>query len=216
MCRFVFVASLGLLAPASGVRSGSDGGTDGLERLEQGILTEMNKLRADPASFIPALRARLGRFEGKRLRLAEHLLLVTQEGAPAVQEAIDFCKQAGSLGPLKRNQALARAARDHARDLGPAGRTGHRGSDGSSPADRLRRHGKIIKAMAENLAFGDNDARGVVIQLLIDDGVPDRGHRKHIFDPRFKVVGIACGPHAVYRQMCVMDFAGGFVEKGEK
>ena len=37
----------------------------------------------------------------------------------------------------------------------------------------------------------------------------DRGHRDNIFNPRYRLVGGAVGPHKGYRDMCVMDFAGG-------
>jgi hypothetical protein len=52
----------------------------------------------------------------------------------------------------------------------------------------------------------------VVIDLIVDDGVKDRGHRHNIFDPLAKVVGVACGRHDTYGYMCVMDFAGAYVE----
>jgi uncharacterized protein YkwD len=67
--------------------------------------------------------------------------------------------------------------------------------------------------VAENMAFGENPARQVVIQLLVDDGVPDRGHRATILDPSYRVAGAACGPHARYRQMCVIDFAVEYAER---
>ena len=41
-------------------------------------------------------------------------------------------------------------------------------------------------------------------------------HRKNIFNRNFRVTGIAVGPHARAGTMCVMDFATGFVEAGEK
>jgi uncharacterized protein YkwD len=49
----------------------------------------------------------------------------------------------------------------------------------------------------------------VIESLLIDDGVRDRGHRRNIFDPSSRVVGIACGPHPRYTATCVIVQAGG-------
>jgi hypothetical protein len=56
----------------------------------------------------------------------------------------------------------------------------------------------------------------IVMTLIVDQGVRDRGHRRNIFYRYFKVGGAACGPHARYGTMCVIDFAEGFVEKGDK
>jgi uncharacterized protein YkwD len=67
--------------------------------------------------------------------------------------------------------------------------------------------------MAENIAYGENPAREVVLQLLIDDGVYDRGHRNNLLDPQWTVAGVACGPHRDYRQICVMDYAAGYAER---
>ena len=63
------------------------------------------------------------------------------------------------------------------------------------------------------LPYGENPARDVVIQLLVDDGVPDRGHRNNILDGNWGVEGVACGPHRDYRQICVMNYAVKYVER---
>jgi hypothetical protein len=42
-------------------------------------------------------------------------------------------------------------------------------------------------------------------QLIVDDGVADRGHRSIVFSGELRYAGAACGPHPVYRTMCVID-----------
>ncbi|MBW4490944.1 MAG: hypothetical protein KME12_24530 [Trichocoleus desertorum ATA4-8-CV12] len=57
-----------------------------------------------------------------------------------------------------------------------------------------------------------NHAKWHVIQLLIDDGVKDRGHRKSILKPDYRMTGVACGSHAAYTTMCVMEYATEYKE----
>jgi len=64
--------------------------------------------------------------------------------------------------------------------------------------------------LGENLSYGPSTAREIVIQLLVDDGVAGRGHRKNIFDNRFRVAGAAVGPHATFGAMCAIEFAAAF------
>jgi len=72
--------------------------------------------------------------------------------------------------------------------------------------------GKWIGSAGENISYGYSDAAMIVATLIVDDGVRGRGHRKNIFSRSFAVAGIACGPHTRFGGMCVIDFAGGFVE----
>lgn len=81
------------------------------------------------------------------------------------------------------------------------------------PAVRVNRYGGWEKAIAENISYGPSGARDIVVSLIVDDGVPGRGHRQNIFNPDFRAAGTACGPHAVYGTMCVIDFAGEYREK---
>jgi len=55
----------------------------------------------------------------------------------------------------------------------------------------------------------------VVLQLLIDDGVPSRGHRTNIFDASFIETGIASGPHKVYEMMSTLNYASNFTPNGQ-
>jgi uncharacterized protein YkwD len=78
----------------------------------------------------------------------------------------------------------------------------------------MARFGQHLGYAGENIHYGSRDARSIVIALIVDDGVRGRGHRKNIFSRNFRVTGIAAGPHASYRAMCVMGFASGFIERG--
>jgi len=63
--------------------------------------------------------------------------------------------------------------------------------------------------MGENISFGSyasNAGKRHVLGLVIDDGVPNRGHRTAIYSASYTDVGIALGPHAEYGQMLTMDF----------
>ena len=54
----------------------------------------------------------------------------------------------------------------------------------------------------------------MILQLIVDDGVPSRGHRTNCFKTDFKLVGIASGPHNQYKTTCVFDFAEEFTPNG--
>jgi uncharacterized protein YkwD len=182
-------------------------------RLAVEIHAETNLARSDPAGYASHLEALLARFEDHMLDRPGRPMLRTDEGAAAVREAIEALRLQEPVQPLGWSKGLAGAAADHVRDQGPIGGVEHYGTDGSDPARRAERRGRWVAGMAENIAYGENPAREVVIQLLIDDGVPDRGHRNNILDADWGVEGVACGPHRDYRQICVMDYAVRYVER---
>ncbi len=62
----------------------------------------------------------------------------------------------------------------------------HTGSDGSAPWDRILQFSPAMRFGNENIAGNsrkDISARDIVIQLLIDDGIPGYGHRYNLLDP---------------------------------
>jgi len=181
--------------------------------LARGLVTEANLLRRDPAGYARYLEVMLSRFDGPLLQRPGRPLLRTEEGESAVREAIAALRRTRPMPPLRWSPGLARAAGDHVQDQGPVGGLEHRGSDGSRPARRMSRYGDWRGGVAENIAFGVNSAREVIVQLLVDDGVPARGHRAALLDPGWGYAGAACGAHRDYAQMCVMDFAAQYAER---
>ena len=189
-----FAALFLLLAGTAPVRA---------DDLAAAVHAEINLARTTPRKY-----ARIVAQETKTHRLTE--------GDRAVREAIRFLEKTARLPALKRSPGLRAAARCQVRDQGPVGGVGHLGDDWSTPALRIARFGRWGERMAENIAYGESNARTIVVRLIVDDGVRDRGHRLQIFGREFRHMGVATGPHARYGTMCVIDFAGTFKERADE
>lgn len=188
-----------------------------LTSFEKEIILEINKLRSDPARYATEFIAPLAKqYKQKLLYYPGDMPLLTQEGVSALNECIRELKRQSPLHPLYPDYKLTKAARDHVKDQSKTGRTGHIGSDRSGMRDRIERYGTWQTRIAENIAYGGNSARQIIIYLLIDDGIRDRGHRENFLNPELKIVGVATGRHPEYGIMSVMDFAGSIKSKNNE
>ncbi len=182
---------------------------------EREVIRVINKLRTDPPGFAQEfLEPLLSRYRGNQLVMPGELPLVTHEGVSALREAIRELKNATPVPLLHPDERLSKAAADHMRDQSASGRTGHAGSDGSTFRSRIEKYGSWERILGENIFYGDPGAWAVVVHLVIDDGIPERGHRKNFLNPGFRLAGVASGTHPVWRNVCVIDFAGGFCSEG--
>jgi uncharacterized protein YkwD len=186
-------------------------GADYMTRTEREVVIEMNMMRTDPARYAQKYLVPLrSYYQGHLLKYPGKTAIATNEGPRALEECIRELQRAKPLPCLSPRKGLTLAARDHAQDQGQTGAIGHTGSDGSTMVMRMNRYGRWESSAGENISYGYNEARKIVVALLIDDGVPSRGHRKNLLSSSFNLVGVDIGPHRVYRDMCVMDFAGGY------
>ncbi len=178
---------------------------------ERAVVQEMSDARVRPRAYAKFLREYRGYFEGTLWKRPGRTPLRTEEGLAALDEAIAFLEAAPPVGPLRFNEGLALAARRHAQDLGPRGGLEHVGSDGARLSARVNRLGTWQGIIAENIGTLEQDARQLVIQLLVDDGVPERGHRHNLFNPELHQAGVGTAPHRDYRTVTVIDYASGFI-----
>lgn len=183
-----------------------------LSALELEIVHELNTARTDPARYSAFLQDWRAHYNGKRIERPGKPTILTEEGVIAVDEAIAYLRGLAPRAPLTISAGMSRGAHDHVQELGPAGALGHRGLRGSWPTERVNRYGAWKQAMGEAISYGPSTAPEVVTSLIIDDGVPGRAHRGSLLDPAFRVIGIACGPHARYEIVCVLTLAGAYVE----
>lgn len=184
-----------------------------LSDLEKEVILEVNMVRTNPKKYAEIYVEPLLQFyEGLYFRYPGQIPVVTAEGKSALLDCADALNEAEPVDVLKPSKGLTRAANDLTKDQSNSGKVGHTGGDGSNPFDRMKRYGSWEKTAAENVDYGNNSARWVVLSLLIDDGVPGRGHRKNLMNGLFSVIGVSFGSHPFYGNMCVMDLAGGFNE----
>ncbi|MCK4920209.1 MAG: CAP domain-containing protein [Bacteroidales bacterium] len=106
-----------------------------------------------------------------------------------------------SLPMLEPEKDLFEIALGHAELSGKNGTTGHQRFE--------KRFDPVMgkyNAVAENCAYGFENAFNNVLQLLIDEGINDVGHRKNMLNPDYNSIGVSIQDHKEYRFNCVMDF----------
>jgi hypothetical protein len=177
------------------------------------VITEINLLRSDPAAYARLRLAPLRvYYHGKLFFHPSRSPVPIQciEGVAALDESIQALENTRPLPPVFPCEGLTLAAREMTQDQGATKRTGHVGTIGSRMSERIEHYGIWNGLIAENISYGFKDPKDIVIFLLIDDGVPDRGHRLTLLDPELTRVGVSINKHRRYRYMCVMDFAASY------
>lgn len=209
-----YLIAAGLILTATVCAAQGEKSTGDMDQDERAVLGELNLARTRPSEYAQYVEEHKRNFRGPLFVLIDGRKTTrTVEGFKAVDEAIALLQSTTPVPALSASRSLTLAARDHVKDIGPRAMTGHAGADGSQPIDRIRRYGTPRTASGEVITFGSVSARSIVVQLIVDDGVPGRDHRKNIFEPDFRVAGIAIGPHRTYEQVCVIDFADQMNEK---
>lgn len=128
---------------------------------EMKMIDEINYVRTNPTAYIPYISEYLDIWdEGKSVR-------------KVADELIDILKKMDPLDSLQFSQELYEDAVAHGNWM---------------KKKNAFEHSKL--EYAENLVGGDEKPRYAIVSLLIDDGVPSRGHRKNLLNPAYKF--IAC------------------------
>jgi hypothetical protein len=189
-----------------------------MKEIEKEMIAEINLVRSDPAGYIQYLdyyyelaKLNLKYFgKGERNYSLSVLYEKTDRGerkkkvdsvwsykykeeVHAIETLIDDLKNTPSLSILSPDKGIYEAAREHGLDQDRHNWTlGHQGSDGSWPWERIQKYSPQMIEGNENLAgrFPEPTARDIVIQLLIDSGIPEYGHRYNLLDPKW--THVAC------------------------
>ena len=163
-------------------------------RLEREVVEEINFARTQPKEYVKA-------------RLQPYV--DAGKASDAMNECIEKMKGMQPLKPLQVAAGLTLAAREWVALQGPSEYIGH----DMNFSVRLRKYGYYSGWPGENISYGRNDPKEIVIRLLEDDGVWNRGHRNNILNPGFAYIGVGFGPHKKYGYMCVQDFTERYKDK---
>jgi uncharacterized protein YkwD len=152
----------------------------------------------------------LARIDGAYF-LRHHLKPVANEqgwaSGQAYREIVRKLADLEALKPLAPDQGLSKAAAYHARQMGQRGKMSHYSQNGNNPIERTKRFiAGGTDFHSENIHYGDASARVLVVELLIDKGVRNRGHRKSMLAADAELLGVGIAPHEKYGSNCVMDF----------
>jgi uncharacterized protein YkwD len=182
---------------------------------EKEILAELNLFRASPQKYARFVEGFLKTYNGTHFINDEGVELISVEGRTPIIELIEILKQTEPLPEFKTAEGMVKAASDHTRDLVRNNKTGHRGTDGSLPDERVSKYGIAKGGVSENISYGANTARDVVLTMLIDDGIPSRNHRKNLLNPNLVVVGLGTGEIKQAGLTCVLVLTDSFIVTGK-
>lgn len=133
-------------------------------------------------------------------------LVEAQNGdAVHVLALINEVRVAAGLAPLVENPQLGAAAQAHADDMAKNGvNLGHRGSDLSTPAERVTRAG--YPPYSWGVFAGENWAAYRTVEASMDAWMSDKPHRDNILRPQYREIGIGLAYTLSGTPILVTDF----------
>jgi len=133
--------------------------------------------------------------------LKKYLILKGNKGDKYIKSLYKDLKKVHNLPMLVPRKDLYNVARDHATRSGKKGYKGHKGFK-TRYTPVLERYMEV----GENIYYGLYTPEEIVLQLLIDEGVKDLGHRANLLNPKYNSIGVSIKPHKSYEYNCVQSF----------
>jgi uncharacterized protein YkwD len=200
---------------------------------EKEMVYEINQVRSNPYSYLEYIEPMLREAEtnlknfGKGSRNYSLSYITTtennkqttaidttwhytnEEAVNALKTLVADLKKLKPLRILQPDPGIYMAAKKHAKDQEAHQWTLlHTGSDGSQPWDRISKFSPAMIGGGENIAgsYPKPSARDIVIQLLIDEGIPGYGHRYNLLNPQW--THVACLTDGLHEGMYrwIQDF----------
>lgn len=164
------------------------------ETFENAVLVEINQARTNPQAYADWLETLKPYYNNNQLEIPETKAIATTEGIEALDSAIDYLRSLSPLNPLTTSSKLDIVAR---RILN---------SESDLSAVRLAQSRESVSTFPHNLSYGQN-AKIVVMQLIVDDGDSDRSSRERLFREDLMSNGIACDENQELTNVCAITYS---------
>jgi uncharacterized protein YkwD len=200
---------------------------------EREMIYEINRVRSNPRSYLQYIEPMLAEAKQKLKKYGKgnrHYSLTyttetingkekksidttwhyrNEEDVKALSTLVADLKKLKPLSVLLPDSGIYNAARKHAKDQSEHNwQLMHTGSDGSAPWERITKFSPGMSSGNENIAgnSADGSARRIVIQLLVDDGIPGYGHRYNLLDPQWTHSACSWDHHKGYMHWWIQNF----------
>ena len=173
------------------------------------LIREVNQLRTNPAKYSEKLEKSKTYFKGTTWEHPELKAgIATQEGPKAYDEAIRFLKYQKPVGGLIPSKALTKIAQDMCRAYA-------RDKEVDIDAE-VDKYGAFDGEFGSMIEYGGRNPEMTVINLVVSDGDKTRAHRKTLFEPSVKKIGVANGTHKMFKTISVIVVCDVFENKVDK
>ena len=156
--------------------------------LREEILAEINRVRTSPQAYADWLEDKKQYFEGTLLKLPGEKPIRTNKGKAALEEAIAWLNDLEPLPKLSSSAELVEIAREQIKNINSAQNS--------------------INLQEHTISYGKYTPEGIVMQLIVDDGNPNRLNRQRILNTNIQLTGIACEAHEQYNNICAIAYEG--------
>jgi len=172
------------------------------------LVKEVNDFRRNPYAYADKIAKNKKYFEegtNNWKQPKSNLVIKTQEGPAAYDEAIDFLKnKSQSRNELTPSKGLTKIAEDLLKEYQNSGNAD------ADVAGIVKKQGKF-KGMFRNLVqLGSDVAEHVVVSLVVGDGDKTRSYRDALLSENLNKIGVAHGDHKDYRQCSVITLCNDF------
>ena len=174
------------------------------------IISEINKVRAQPKIYSKKIENYLKNFQGNVLALPNRKnKLVTLEGANGFKESIQFLNSQSPLNKLETDSNLTKAAEAMAEQFSRTRDIVHMNQNNVN--DIIHRYGRAEGKIGMSIDFGNDNVEMLIISLITDDGRRDRKNRKLMFDYNFSKIGCSSKISTYHKNVVVILYAIDFI-----